>query len=54
MNQILGCKASFADYYRKQRMKQLKLTLQPPNNMVTYNNNNNNISTDLNPVCRAN
>ena len=34
MNQILNNKSEFANYYRRQREKQLKLTLQAPNNMV--------------------
>ena len=36
MNQILNNKSEFATYYRRQREKQLKLTLQPANNMVIY------------------
>ena len=35
MNQVLGSKAFFADYYRNQRRKQLQLHLQPYTSMET-------------------
>jgi hypothetical protein len=35
MNQVLGSKSLFADYYTSQRKKQLKLTLEPFSSMVS-------------------
>ncbi|CAF0744514.1 unnamed protein product [Brachionus calyciflorus] len=42
MNQVLGSKSHFSDYYRKQRQKQLKLALEANQNMEINENRSEN------------